>query len=117
MSTKTGEIGIAIFFLFGRSVYVTSQGEQRTLKWPKTRSAQWQQVGLKTIQVVPAAFWVFYIRRLHLSHNSSSDCHENSDDNGQVEPYLYEPEDRGSEEISESSDDDSQSERLNNTEW
>ena len=51
------------------------------------------------------------------SHNSSSDCHENSDDNGRVEPYLYEPEDSGSEEISESSDDDSQSERLNNTEW
>lgn len=69
------------------------------------------------IQVVPAAFWVFDIRHLHLSHNSSSDSHENSDDDGRVEPYLYEPEDSGSEETSESSDDDSQSERLNNTEW
>ena len=51
------------------------------------------------------------------SHNSSSDSHENSDNDGRVEPYQYEPEDSGSEETSESSDDDSQSERLNNTEW
>lgn len=48
-----------------------------------------------------------------MSHNSSSD---NDEDSHRVEPYLYEPEE-SSDAAGESSDDDSRTERLGNTEW
>ena len=48
------------------------------------------------------------------SHNSSSDSDE---DSHRVEPYLYEPEESSSDAAGESSDDDSRTERLDNTEW
>ena len=100
---------------------MTSRGEQRTLKWPKTRSGQRRPVRVKNddSSCASSVLSLRYSSSPFESHNSSSDrsSHENSDDDGRVEPYLYEPEDSGSEETSESSDDDSQSERLNNTEW
>ena len=54
-----------------------------------------------------------YLSSPFLSHNSFSD---NNEDSHSVEPYLYEPEDSSSDAASESSD-DSQIERLGNTEW
>ena len=47
------------------------------------------------------------------SHNSSSDSDESSH---KVQPYLYEPEDSGTD-TTESSDDETARERLNNIEW
>ena len=44
--------------------------------------------------------------------NSSSDS-----DKGRVEPYMYEPRGSDSEETADSSDDETQRERLTNTHW
>ena len=50
-----------------------------------------------------------------VSHNSSSDDNE---DSHRVEAYLYEPEaESSSDAAGKSSDDDSRTERLGNTEW
>ena len=48
------------------------------------------------------------------SRKSSSDAEECWH---RVEPYSYEPEDSGTEDPIESSDDETGRERLNNTEW
>ena len=51
------------------------------------------------------------------SHNSSSDDDGDSDSH-RIEPYLYEPEAESSSDAGgDSSDDDSRTERLGNTEW
>lgn len=117
---KQGWIKIVKFFLNGWGIDMTSWWEHAFVELVYVKecssvvSSSYDEPENDDSSWTSSVLSLRYSSSLFESHNSSSD----DEDSHRVEPYLYEPEAEGSPDAAgESSDNDSPTERLDNTEW